>query len=170
MIDILSSTEPHFVPQWPAAFALDVAGGIHRLERVAELWIGSMSVAALSTCIGARRAALRGDKAARSRVLSLIERTAVCCCAPCFALLHAVQFSLVDYQHQYHCVLYSLFALALVGPESRLTPRLILVFLVHTYASAGVAKVLNSSTEWATGEAAHRTSFRRARQYSVSSG
>ena len=157
--DILCATEPRFLPHWPAGWALYTAGGLQGLELLAELCIASLLLAALaaSASIGARAASAqrpRPHAVARGRLLAFLERAAVCCCAPCFALLHAVQFSLVDYQHQYHCVLYSLFALALVGPGNRLTPRLILVVLVHTYASAGVAKALNASGEWVTGDLA----------------
>ena len=151
-----ASTDPRLVPNWPAGRAVDAVGGVDRLQCVAELcWI-SLIVAALAASCALLSPQARSthqrctslaacDARVWQRVCSFLwpelrtalalERAAVLCCAPCFALrksrgpppldelaqpvthllaepcyllctVHAVQFSLVDYQHQYHVVMY----------------------------------------------------------------
>ncbi|KAL1524574.1 hypothetical protein AB1Y20_019464 [Prymnesium parvum] len=145
-IDLLLRTHAPLVPYWPAGWARDLAGGPSGLQLASELCWFSLTAAALSASAAAASPPPRA-----TRALLAAERLALLCCAPSFLLLHAVQFGLTDYQHQYHAVLYALAALAALGPESRLATRWVLLALVHTYASAALAKLLNAGGSWASG-------------------
>ena len=90
-----------------------------------------------------------------------IEHALLWAMALLYSLLHAVKYELTDYQHQFYMVLYSLWILAICGPSSPRVSRVVLMCLVHTYASASLAKLLNNGREWINGEFICRLLSRR---------
>ena len=153
------ATHPHYIPNWPAGVVLRLLGP-QGLVAVADFtWSAWVAVTLWVSVTAVRENCVTGP---RERPWShAVERLLLLPLAAGFATLHAVSFSLQDYEHQYHVVMYSLFALAVCGPRSRVTPRLVLLCLVHTYASAGVAKFLNAGDSWFRGDFLCRLLLRR---------
>ena len=148
---LVNNTHEYYIFRWPAACFLVLIGGAQNLKLVQHVSHFLWFVCACASTVLAGSDWL--GKPERTgfvvRAVHIVERLSTALLACCFILLHGVQSTLVDYQHQYYSVLYSLIALA--QPIDSITDKLILTCLAQTYFSGGLAKLLGAGPRWFDG-------------------
>ena len=148
---LVNNTHEYYIFRWPAACFLVLIGGAQNLKLVQHvshfLWF---VCACASTVLAGSDWLGKPERTGFAvRAVHIVERLSTALLACCFILLHGVQSTLVDYQHQYYSVLYSLIALA--QPIDSITDKLILTCLAQTYFSGGLAKLLGAGPRWFDG-------------------